>query len=214
MSTDDDPVTALKLEDLGCAAVMPLGAPIGSGLGIRNPHNIALIVERADLLAGVTQNDEVNLVASLLAKEMGVARTVVRAPFDGRVLDTGLDVGQVVGAGVAVGSIFSDDSLEISVPVSSEELALLGDATARLQEQPRNDQEKLIAERLLSLPELRGHTLAPDALTPLDHYPFFGNVRELRNVLEYAYAVGEGPVVYCDQLPPELAAIPIEKPGS
>ncbi len=45
--TNDDPVTARKLEDLGCAAVMPLGAPIGSGLGIRNPHNIELIVERA-----------------------------------------------------------------------------------------------------------------------------------------------------------------------
>ena len=37
--TNDDPVTAARLEDLGCAAVMPLGAPIGSGLGIRNPHN-------------------------------------------------------------------------------------------------------------------------------------------------------------------------------
>jgi thiazole synthase len=45
--TNDDPVTARKLEDVGCAAVMPLGAPIGSGLGIRNPHNIELIVERA-----------------------------------------------------------------------------------------------------------------------------------------------------------------------
>lgn len=45
--TNDDPVTAAKLEDLGCAAVMPLGAPIGSGLGIRNPHNIELIRERA-----------------------------------------------------------------------------------------------------------------------------------------------------------------------
>ena len=45
--TNDDPVTALKLEQLGCAAVMPLGAPIGSGLGIRNPHNIRLIRERA-----------------------------------------------------------------------------------------------------------------------------------------------------------------------
>ena len=45
--TNDDPVTARKLEDIGCAAVMPLGAPIGSGLGIRNPHNIQLIVERA-----------------------------------------------------------------------------------------------------------------------------------------------------------------------
>jgi thiazole synthase len=45
--TNDDPVTAAKLEELGCAAVMPLGAPIGSGLGIRNPHNIQLIRERA-----------------------------------------------------------------------------------------------------------------------------------------------------------------------
>ena len=41
--TNDDPVTAAKLEDAGCAAVMPLGAPIGSGLGIRNPDNIARI---------------------------------------------------------------------------------------------------------------------------------------------------------------------------
>lgn len=45
--TNDDPVTARRLEDLGCAAVMPLGAPIGSGLGIRNPHNIELIKARA-----------------------------------------------------------------------------------------------------------------------------------------------------------------------
>ena len=41
--TTDDPVLARRLEDAGCAAVMPLGSPIGSGLGIRNPHNIALI---------------------------------------------------------------------------------------------------------------------------------------------------------------------------
>ena len=45
--TNDDPVTARKLEDVGCAAVMPLAAPIGSGLGIRNPHNLQLIKERA-----------------------------------------------------------------------------------------------------------------------------------------------------------------------
>ena len=45
--TNDDPVIAKRLEDLGCAAVMPLGAPIGSGLGIRNPHNIELIRSRA-----------------------------------------------------------------------------------------------------------------------------------------------------------------------
>jgi thiazole synthase len=41
--TNDDPIVAQRLADLGCAAVMPLGSPIGSGLGIRNPHNIALI---------------------------------------------------------------------------------------------------------------------------------------------------------------------------
>jgi thiazole synthase len=41
----DDPVVARKLEDLGCAAVMPLAAPIGSGLGIRNPHNLRIILE-------------------------------------------------------------------------------------------------------------------------------------------------------------------------
>src|SRR3954454_24485199 len=41
----DDPALARRLEQAGCAAVMPLGAPIGSGLGIRNPHNIELIVE-------------------------------------------------------------------------------------------------------------------------------------------------------------------------
>ncbi len=43
--TTDDPVTCRKLEALGCAAVMPLGAPIGSGLGIRNPSNIRIILE-------------------------------------------------------------------------------------------------------------------------------------------------------------------------
>jgi len=43
--TNDDPITARRLADAGCAAVMPLGSPIGSGLGIRNPHNIALIRE-------------------------------------------------------------------------------------------------------------------------------------------------------------------------
>jgi thiazole synthase len=43
----DDPIVCRKLEDIGCAAVMPLAAPIGSGLGIRNPHNLELILERA-----------------------------------------------------------------------------------------------------------------------------------------------------------------------
>lgn len=45
--TNDDPVTAKKLEDAGCAAIMPLGAPIGSGLGLRNPYNLRIIMESA-----------------------------------------------------------------------------------------------------------------------------------------------------------------------
>jgi thiazole synthase len=43
----DDPIVCRKLEDVGCAAVMPLAAPIGSGLGIRNPYNLRIILERA-----------------------------------------------------------------------------------------------------------------------------------------------------------------------
>src|SRR6266581_6567251 len=43
--TTDDPIVCKKLEDIGCAAVMPLGAPIGSGLGIRNPYNIRIILD-------------------------------------------------------------------------------------------------------------------------------------------------------------------------
>ncbi|GFO69461.1 thiazole synthase [Geomonas limicola] len=43
--TSDDPIICKRLEDLGCAAVMPLGAPIGSGLGIRNPYNIRIILD-------------------------------------------------------------------------------------------------------------------------------------------------------------------------
>jgi thiazole synthase len=47
--TNDDPILARRLEEAGCAAVMPLGSPIGSGAGIRNPYNVAIIVERAEV---------------------------------------------------------------------------------------------------------------------------------------------------------------------
>ena len=47
--TTDDPITCRKLEDLGAAAVMPLAAPIGSGMGIRNPANLRIIVEQANV---------------------------------------------------------------------------------------------------------------------------------------------------------------------
>ena len=47
--TNDDPIIARRLEDIGCVAVMPLAAPIGSGLGIRNPYNILTIIENASV---------------------------------------------------------------------------------------------------------------------------------------------------------------------
>jgi len=65
------------------------------------------------------------------AAELALSRTVVRAPFDARVLETRLDVGQVVGTAAMVGSIFSVDSLEIATPVSLQELALIGDAVGQ-----------------------------------------------------------------------------------
>ena len=52
--TNDDPIVARHLERAGCAAIMPLGAPIGSGLGVRNPHNIAMIVEQAGVPSSST----------------------------------------------------------------------------------------------------------------------------------------------------------------
>ena len=45
--TTDDPILARRLEDIGCAAVMPLGSPIGSGMGILNPYNLAIMIERS-----------------------------------------------------------------------------------------------------------------------------------------------------------------------
>jgi thiazole synthase len=47
--TTDDVIVCKKLQDIGCAAVMPLGAPIGSGLGIRNPYNIQIILEQMEI---------------------------------------------------------------------------------------------------------------------------------------------------------------------
>jgi thiazole synthase len=47
--TNDDPILARRLEEVGCAAIMPLGSPIGSGMGIRNPYNLSIIREQTDL---------------------------------------------------------------------------------------------------------------------------------------------------------------------
>ena len=81
--TNDDPVLARKLEQAGCAAVMPLGAPIGSGLGIRNPHNIELIVEAAAvpviLDAGIGTASDAAIAMELGCAAVLLATAVTRA---------------------------------------------------------------------------------------------------------------------------------------
>jgi thiazole synthase len=81
--TNDDPVLARKLEDVGCAAVMPLGSPIGSGMGIRNPHNFQLIVERAGvpviLDAGAGTASDAALAMELGCAAVMLATAVTRA---------------------------------------------------------------------------------------------------------------------------------------
>ena len=81
--TNDDPVLAQRLEQAGCAAVMPLGAPIGSGLGIRNPHNIAMIVEQAAvpviLDAGIGTASDAAFAMELGCAGVLVASAITRA---------------------------------------------------------------------------------------------------------------------------------------
>jgi thiazole synthase len=81
--TSDDPVLARRLEGAGCAAVMPLGAPIGSGLGIRNPHNIAMIVEQAGvpvvLDAGIGTASDAAFAMELGCDAVLVASAITRA---------------------------------------------------------------------------------------------------------------------------------------
>lgn len=81
--TNDDPVLARQLERAGCAAVMPLGAPIGSGLGIRNPHNIAMIVEQANvpviLDAGIGTASDAAFAMELGCDGVLIASAITRA---------------------------------------------------------------------------------------------------------------------------------------
>jgi RND family efflux transporter MFP subunit len=69
--------------------------------------------------------------AARAAARLDLERTVVRAPANARILETRLDVGQVVSSNAAVGSLFSTDSLEISVPVSADELRRIGPVEGR-----------------------------------------------------------------------------------
>lgn len=81
--TTDDPVIARKLQDAGCAAVMPLGSPIGSGLGIRNTHNIGLIREAVSvpviLDAGIGTASDAALAMELGCDGVLLASAVTRA---------------------------------------------------------------------------------------------------------------------------------------
>jgi thiazole synthase len=81
--TTDDPVLARRLEDVGCAAVMPLGSPIGSGMGIRNPYNISILVERAGvpvvLDAGVGTASDAALAIELGCDAVLCASAISRA---------------------------------------------------------------------------------------------------------------------------------------
>ena len=70
--------------------------------------------------------------AARQAAELALERTTVSAPFDARILDTELDVGQVVSGNASVGSMFSIDSLEIAVPVSAEQRKLIGPVRGQL----------------------------------------------------------------------------------
>ncbi|HEV3000566.1 MAG TPA: thiazole synthase [Solirubrobacteraceae bacterium] len=81
--TTDDPVLARRLENAGCAAVMPLGSPIGSGMGIRNPYNLSLIVEQAGvpviLDAGVGTASDAALAMELGCDAILTASAISRA---------------------------------------------------------------------------------------------------------------------------------------
>ena len=81
--TTDDPVLARRLEDVGCVAVMPLGSPIGTGLGIANPHNIEMIVDGAGvpviLDAGIGTASDATLAMELGCDAVLLATAVTRA---------------------------------------------------------------------------------------------------------------------------------------
>ncbi|GIJ49887.1 thiazole synthase [Virgisporangium aliadipatigenens] len=89
--TTDDPIVARRLADAGCAAVMPLGSPIGSGLGIRNPHNIALIRQAVSipvvLDAGIGTASDAALAMELGCDAVLLASAVTRAEHPARMAE-------------------------------------------------------------------------------------------------------------------------------
>lgn len=102
--TNDDPVLAQRLEDVGAAAVMPLGSPIGTGLGILNPHNIELITARATvpvvLDAGIGTASEAAVAMELGCDAVLVASAVTRAQ-DPELMARAMDLAVRAGRGAA-----------------------------------------------------------------------------------------------------------------
>jgi thiazole synthase len=89
--TNDDPILARRLQQVGCVAVMPLGSPIGSGLGIGNPHNIELIVTEAQvpviLDAGIGTASDAALAMELGCDAVLLASAVTRAQQPARMAE-------------------------------------------------------------------------------------------------------------------------------
>jgi thiazole synthase len=100
--TNDDPILARRLEDAGCAAVMPLGSPIGSGMGIRNPYNVQIIIERCSvpviLDAGIGTASDAALAMELGCDGVLLSSSVARAKDPARMA---LAMRQAVEAGYA-----------------------------------------------------------------------------------------------------------------
>jgi thiazole synthase len=100
--TNDDPIVAIRLERLGCAAVMPLGAPIGSGMGIRNPYNLAIIRDAARvpviLDAGVGTASDAAIAMELGCDAVLLASAVTRAQQPARMAEAmrkGVEAGRL-----------------------------------------------------------------------------------------------------------------------
>jgi thiazole synthase len=118
--TTDDPVLARRLEDIGCAAVMPLGSPIGSGMGICNPYNLSIIVERATvpviLDAGVGTASDAALAIELGCDAVLCASAISRA-HDPVAMAAAIRLGVQAGAlAVRAGRIARRRYAEASTP--------------------------------------------------------------------------------------------------
>jgi thiazole synthase len=116
--TNDDPVLARRLEDVGCAAVMPLGSPIGSGMGLRNPYNLALIVDAAGvpviLDAGIGTASDAAQALELGCDGVLVASAISRAEDPlamARAIRLGVEAGRLAhGAGRIPGRLYAEPS--------------------------------------------------------------------------------------------------------